>query len=202
MLAIFYNKTSLKDTLIIQIDAEIPSKIIQKNNFTYGLSPNGDPIFINVFHFSKLGDEPNGYLALDDTINAVIKKNLDIDLSIYNEGSPFVIGHVVECQEIPNSHLHECKVNVGNETLSIVCGAKNIRKDLNVVVAKIGTIMPNGLIIKKNKILGKESYGMICSARELNLSKYSYNTDGIIELDKNLVIGDRFSSVFVNSRKE
>jgi tRNA-binding protein len=202
MLAIFYNKTSLKDTLIIQISAEAPNQIIQKNNFTYGLSSSGDPIFINIFNFSKLGNEPSGYLMLDSTINGIINKHLNIDLTKHSKISPFVIGHVVACQDIPNSHLHECKVNIGDEVLPIVCGAKNIRNDINVIVAKIGATMPNGLVIKKNKILGKESYGMICSARELSLSKHSYNADGIIELDNNLVVGDRFSSVFVNSRKE
>ncbi|MDR3330629.1 MAG: tRNA-binding protein [Mycoplasmataceae bacterium] len=202
MLAIFYNRTSLKDTLIIQISPEASIKTIQDGNFTYGLSLDNKLTFINIFNFSELGNEPNGYLMLDKTIADIMKKHLNIDLSTYNSILPFIIGHVVQCEDIPNSHLHKCKVDIGKETLQIVCGASNVRQGLNVIVAQVGATMPNGLLIKKNKLLGKESDGMICSVRELDLKSTSYNKDGIVELNDGLPIGQSFISVFANSIKE
>ena len=80
--------------------------------------------------------------------------------------------------------------------LDIVCGAKNARKDLNVVVATIGAILPNGKRIKKSKLLGIESFGMLCSAKELNINNKKFNDQGIIELDSIYTIGSTFNDLF------
>lgn len=87
-------------------------------------------------------------------------------------GSNLVVGHVVECLIHPDSdHLHICKVDIGEEILQIICGAPNIAFDQKVIVAKIGCVLPNNFIIKKAKIRGVESSGMICSLAELGVEK-------------------------------
>lgn len=88
------------------------------------------------------------------------------------EGTNLVIGHVEECvKHLDSDHLSICQVNVGNETLQIICGAPNIKKGLNVIVALNGALLPNGIKIKKSKIRGVESNGMICSLQEIGMEK-------------------------------
>ena len=104
-----------------------------------------------------------------------------------------VIGEIVECENHPDSdHLHCCKVNIGNETLDIVCGAPNARKGLKVIVALPGAELPGGTI-KKGMIRGQESNGMLCSIAELGIdSKFLTEQDkaGIHELPKNAPVGE------------
>ena len=105
-----------------------------------------------------------------------------------------VIGEIKECEEHPDSdHLHVCKVDVGNETLQIVCGAPNARKGIKVIVAREGADLPGGVKIKKGKIRGVESCGMMCSIAELGLDhKFLTDSDkdGIAELCDDAVIGE------------
>ncbi len=84
-----------------------------------------------------------------------------------------VVGHVIERSQHPESdHLSVCSVDVGGpELLQIVCGAPNVAKGHNVPVALMGTTMPGGMEIKKAKLRGVVSCGMICSERELGLSE-------------------------------
>lgn len=82
-----------------------------------------------------------------------------------------VVGHVVERQQHPDADkLSVCKVDVGSgEMLQIVCGASNVAAGQNVPVAIVGAKLPDGLKIKRAKLRGVESQGMICSARELGI---------------------------------
>ncbi|GAX88188.1 phenylalanyl-tRNA synthetase beta chain [Lebetimonas natsushimae] len=94
-----------------------------------------------------------------------------------------VIGEVIECEKHPNADkLNVCKVNVGDETLQIVCGAKNVAAGQYVVVSKVGACLPE-IKIKKAKLRGIESNGMICAAREIGLPDFH---EGIMVLDNSL----------------
>lgn len=85
-------------------------------------------------------------------------------------GTNLVVGYVETCNPHPDSdHLSVCEVNVGNEKLQIVCGAPNVRQGQYVIVAKIGAELPAGIKIKRTKIRGIESNGMICSLNEIGL---------------------------------
>jgi phenylalanyl-tRNA synthetase beta chain len=99
-----------------------------------------------------------------------------------------VIGYVVSCEKHPDADkLSLCKVDVGgSDNLKIICGARNVRADLKVIVAKVGAVLPNGLKIKKAKLRGIESVGMICAASELGMTD---DLDGITELDVDAPIG-------------
>ena len=85
--------------------------------------------------------------------------------------SKIVVGEVVSCEEVPETHLHVCQVNVGEEALrQIVCGAPNVRTGIKVMVALPGARIADNYKIKKGKIRGLESLGMICSLGELGIS--------------------------------
>ncbi|MBQ7410542.1 MAG: phenylalanine--tRNA ligase subunit beta [Clostridia bacterium] len=103
-----------------------------------------------------------------------------------------IIGKVLECVDHPDSdHLHCCKVDIGNEVLSIVCGAKNVRAGIKVIVAQAGAELPE-VTIKKGIIRGQESNGMICALYEIGLDKkYLSEEDknGIHILPENAPVG-------------
>lgn len=104
-----------------------------------------------------------------------------------------VVGKVLSCVDHPESdHLHICKVDIGTEEVQIICGAPNVRDNIKVIVATIGAVLPGGFVIKKARLAGLESFGMICSIEELGLeSKYLKEEDkkGIHILDDDAVVG-------------
>ena len=108
--------------------------------------------------------------------------------------SKIVVGEVVSCEEVPETHLHVCQVNVGEEALrQIVCGAPNVRTGIKVMVALPGARIADNYKIKKGKIRGLESLGMICSLGELGISDSVVPkefSDGIQILPKEAVPGD------------
>lgn len=97
-----------------------------------------------------------------------------------------VIGHVLEVAEHENSdHLHVCKVDIGdgNEPYQIVCGASNVEAGKAAIVATIGTVLYDGdkeFTIKKSKIRGVESFGMLCGETEIGVGN---DDSGIIKLE-------------------
>lgn len=108
-----------------------------------------------------------------------------------------VIGKVKQCVQHPNAdRLKLCHVDIGESTLQIVCGAPNVCAGQTVPVAKVGTTLPvtlpNGslLKIKKSKLRGERSEGMICAEDELGLGN---NHEGIMVLDENLPVGSAFA---------
>lgn len=99
-----------------------------------------------------------------------------------------VVGEVVECAQHPDADkLRVTKVNVGeSELLDIVCGAPNCRQGLKVAVAKIGAVLPGDFEIKKAKLRGQPSHGMLCSYSELGIP---VEANGIIELPLDAPVG-------------
>lgn len=97
-------------------------------------------------------------------VDAVEKRNQGVD--------GVVVGKVLECVQHPNAdRLRLCQVDVaGPETLQIVCGASNVAAGQKVPVALVGATLPGNVKIKKAKLRGVESQGMICSAKELGLN--------------------------------
>ena len=108
--------------------------------------------------------------------------------------SKIVVGEVVSCEDVPETHLHVCQVNVGEEALrQIVCGAPNVRAGIKVMVALPGARIADNYKIKKGKIRGLESLGMICSLGELGISDSVVPkefSDGIQILPEEAVPGD------------
>lgn len=84
--------------------------------------------------------------------------------------SNLVVAHVLSCEDVPDTHLHLCQVDTGDEEpRQIVCGAPNVKAGIKVIVALPGARIADNYKIKKGKIRGMESLGMICSLQELGL---------------------------------
>jgi phenylalanyl-tRNA synthetase beta chain len=108
--------------------------------------------------------------------------NVERTISSGFDSASVVVGHVLEAERHPNAdRLTVCRVDVGgDEALEIVCGAPNVTAGQYVPVALHGARLPNGMKIKKSKIRGVKSNGMICSEIELGLGE---DASGIIVLD-------------------
>lgn len=175
---VFYNAEGVGDTLLISLK-DVTREEVGHETF-------GDVVRIfnqdtkettgfNIFNASTyMKIEENGSVPLSETlvqdINEILNRNgvsetLTVDLS-----PKFVVGYVKEKEKHPNADkLNICQVDVGGETLQIVCGAPNVDQGQYVVVAKVGAVMPSGLVIKDAELRGVPSSGMICSAKELDL---------------------------------
>lgn len=197
----FYNPVGISDTLMIMIKeidrydvlAEIIGDVVRLTDKT-----NNEVIGYNILNASTYGKiDANGQVKVDEAflrfLQEIFKKNkvedsLEVDLS-----PKFVVGYVEEKEHHPNADkLSICKVNVGDEVLQIVCGAPNVAAKQKVVVAKVGAVMPSGMLIKEAKLRGVDSYGMICSAKELNLPN-APQEKGILVLDESAVVGKSFT---------
>ena len=109
--------------------------------------------------------------------------------------SKLVVGHVLSCEDVPETHLHLCQVDTGDAEgpRQIVCGAPNVTAGINVIVAIPGARIADNYKIKKGKIRGMESLGMICSLAELGLPDSIIPkefADGIQILPEDAVPGD------------
>ena len=91
-----------------------------------------------------------------------------------------VVGEILSVQQHTDADkLRVCEVSDGDERFQVVCGAPNVRSGLKTAFAKVGAVLPGNLKIKKAKLRGVESFGMLCSAQELGMGD---EADGIMEL--------------------
>lgn len=142
------------------------------------------------------------YLDTDATLEEILetlnKIGLEVD-EVIDRSSKLVDFNCViveECINHPNSdHLHICQVRTNNnkEPITIICGAQNVRAGLKSILAPVKSILPNGMEIKKSKIRGIDSNGMLCSEKELGLGD---DAGGIIEIDSNTAIGTNIADIF------
>lgn len=130
---------------------------------------------------------------LEELAVKITKAGINVEKVITNQIKHLVIGEVVECVPHPDSdHMHVCHVNVGSDELvQIVCGAPNVREGIKVIVALPGAVLPGDFEIKKSKLRGVESNGMICALYELGLEEKTDETyaKGIEELDSAAPVG-------------
>ena len=115
---------------------------------------------------------------------------LEVDgcVPVAGEFTKVVVGEVLEVNKHPDADkLNVCKVNVGaDEPLQIVCGAANVRVGLKVPAALVGAKLPGDFKIKKSKLRGVPSHGMLCSTKELGLEDQA---DGLMELPSGAPVG-------------
>lgn len=131
--------------------------------------------------------------SLEEICHRLTMIGLEVE-EVCNHGAElaaFEIAEIISTEKHPDADkLQICQVKTSTGIDQIVCGATNARAGLKVVLAKEGTIIPNGNFkIKKAQIRGVESNGMLCSADELGIGA---NSEGIMELDDNANIGDSF----------
>ncbi len=132
----------------------------------------------------------NPEVNTDQLAHQITMAGLEVDdvLAVAGEFSGVKVGKVVECGQHPDADkLRVTKVDVGEtELLDIVCGAPNCRQGLMVAVATVGAVLPGDFKIKKAKLRGQPSHGMLCSFSELGIDVES---DGILELPQDAPIG-------------
>ncbi|AXH99394.1 phenylalanine--tRNA ligase subunit beta [Sporosarcina sp. PTS2304] len=111
-------------------------------------------------------------LSVEELAEKITRAGIEVD-GIINRSlgmEHVVIGYVAECEKHPEADkLHICQVDVGGEVTQIICGAPNIAAGQKVIVARPGAVLPGGMKIKKAKLRGEESNGMICSLQELGI---------------------------------
>lgn len=121
-----------------------------------------------------------------------VKKLPSEILNLFDEElvNPFVVGQIIGLEKHPKSEkLNICQVELGDNQTQIVCGASNVSLGIKVVVAKVGAVMPSGLVIRPSKLIDVESNGMICSLRELGREQTS---PGIVILDEEYQVGQDY----------
>ncbi|HAS8418007.1 phenylalanine--tRNA ligase subunit beta [Vibrio vulnificus] len=145
------------------------------------------------FSESWLREWVNPAVTTDELTHQITMAGLEVDdvLPVAGTFNGVKVGHVVECGQHPDADkLRVTKVDVGEEALlDIVCGAANCRQGLKVAVATVGAVLPGDFKIKKAKLRGQPSHGMLCSFTELGIDVES---DGIMELAIDAPIGMDF----------
>ncbi|KAF5273749.1 hypothetical protein FQR65_LT17091 [Abscondita terminalis] len=189
-----YNKNF--DVLMIQINDLRPNKNEEINNITV-LKNDSTICGINIFN-PKIKKE--NHLLIDFELFEYAKNELKGIVELEYE-KQFVICEILEHEQIPNTHLNICKVNLGEKIQQIICGAKNVKKGLKTICATLGSFMPDGTLIKEGKLMNVDSFGMLCSSKELNLEKYNFNETGIVELGDNYKVGSDFFEVLKKQSK-
>ena len=151
----------------------------------------------------------NEFLKINLKIDEVCEILTDIGLEVEGvvdyqdvkgDFEGLIVGEVIHCEKHPNAdRLKLTKVNIGQETLQIVCGAPNVNVNQKVIVATVGTtIYPTSgekFKINKSKIRGEISFGMICAEDEIGLGN---SHDGIMILEKSIKVGTQVCDLFEN----
>ncbi|WLR60776.1 phenylalanine--tRNA ligase subunit beta [Guptibacillus hwajinpoensis] len=135
--------------------------------------------------------------SADELADLITKGGIEVEtVEKLNKGiTGVVIGHVLECQQHPDADkLNICQVNVGEEEpVQIICGAPNIAQGQYVAVAKVGAVLPGNFKIKKAKLRGEASHGMICSLQELGIESKLVSkeyADGIFVFSEDVTPGE------------
>ncbi|WP_462402339.1 phenylalanine--tRNA ligase subunit beta [Pseudomonas sp. Marseille-QA0332] len=132
----------------------------------------------------------NPHVSRDELVARLSMAGLEVDSVTPAAGqfSGIVVGEVLATEQHPDADkLRVCQVSNGSETFQVVCGAPNVRPGLKIPFAMIGAELPGDFKIKKAKLRGVESFGMLCSAAELQISE---ENDGLLELAADAPVGE------------
>lgn len=134
----------------------------------------------------------NPDISTEELVSQITMAGLEVDgvELVAGEFSGVVVGEVISTEKHPDADkLSVCQVSAGDDTFQVVCGAPNVRAGLKVPFATIGAILPGNFKIKKAKLRGVESQGMLCAEAELGMSDAS---DGLMELPADAKAGQDF----------
>lgn len=194
---LFYNPKYVGGVAFLQIEPVEGELNYNKKGNVVEITNEGNVVGYNIFEISKdISIEEIGHIKLTDELVNVFQKRISeagFDYKLNADLSPkFVVGYVETKDKHPDADkLSVLNVNVGNDTLQIVCGAPNVEAGQKVVVAKVGAVMPSGMVIKDAELRGVASSGMICSMKELNLPN-APEEKGIMVLNDSYEIGQAF----------
>ncbi|BCG23898.1 phenylalanine--tRNA ligase beta subunit [Pseudomonas tohonis] len=131
-------------------------------------------------------------VSRDELVARLSMAGLEVDsvTPVAGAFSGVVVGEVLSTEQHPDADkLRVCQVSNGSETFQVVCGAPNVRPGLKIPFAMIGAELPGDFKIKKAKLRGVESFGMLCSANELQISE---DHGGLMELAADAPVGEDF----------
>ncbi|KLJ17762.1 YtpR family tRNA-binding protein [Streptococcus agalactiae] len=198
-----YNREHVGDTLMVIIKDSQGAKLDVDRRGQVArvyLQDSKETVAWNIFEVSSLiAIEGVGQVTLSDQVikilNAELLKEGFEDSLVNNIEPTFVVAQIKEMIDHPDSdHLHICQVEINDgKTVQIVCGAPNASVGLKTVAALPGAMMPNGSLIFPGKLRGEDSFGMLCSARELALPN-APQVRGIIELSDQVIVGESFDA--------
>ena len=197
-----YNKQNVGDTLmvIVKNDENKENSVERKGTVARVQTTDGKTVAWNFFNVSDyLTIHGNGQVELSEkdieVLNEQLKQSGFEERLVADLSPKFVVGYVKSCIDHPDSdHLHITETEIdGGETLQIVCGAPNAVVGMKTVAALPGAMMPSGSLIWPGALRGVPSYGMLCSARELDLPN-APQVRGIIELNADLEAGSAFDA--------
>ena len=132
----------------------------------------------------------NPQVARDELVARLSMAGLEVDsvTPAAGEFSGVVVGEILAAEQHPDADkLRVCQVSNGSETFQVVCGAPNARPGIKIPFAMIGAVLGEDFKIKKAKLRGVESFGMLCSAAELQISEAN---EGLLELAADAPVGE------------
>ena len=196
-----YNQKSVGDVLMVILADHQGQKLAaeRKGRVTriYRLD-NQQIVAWNIFDASQIADlSGSGQIELSEEslarFNTELGKEGFTEILEKDAEPKFVVGEITAMEPHADSdHLNICQVKVADErTLQIVAGAPNAKVGLKTIVALPGAMMPNGSLIFAGQLRGVDSFGMMCSPRELALPNAPQKR-GIIELSSTALVGDAF----------
>ncbi|WP_203638810.1 YtpR family tRNA-binding protein [Levilactobacillus wangkuiensis] len=201
MLIASYNPQELGDTLIVVVaqDVETQAHTVRDNIARIYDAATEKTLGYNFLAISSILPEISGNGQIDLSAEDVAALNTALEAAgfagelVAETSSRFIVGYVKTATPHPDSdHLLVTETVVDNdESLQIVSGSPNMQADIKVVVAKVGAMMPNGLIIWPGELRGVASNGMICSGRELGLANAPQKPGALI-LPDDYVVGEPF----------
>ncbi|MBJ8326391.1 YtpR family tRNA-binding protein [Streptococcus pacificus] len=196
-----YNKEHVGDVLMVIVANDEGKRVsVERKGLVARVfrEDTNETVAWNIFEASEVtAISGNGQVTLSDDEVAAFNQEMvaaGFDASLENPQTPsFVVGEIIAMEAHPDSdHLNICQVKVAaDKELQIVAGAPNARVGLKTIVALDGAMMPNGSLIFSGKLRGVDSFGMMCSPRELALPNAPQKR-GIIELDDSAIVGDAF----------
>lgn len=194
---LFYNKEGVGDVAFLQIEPTDGPFEYKKSGDVVEISKEGTIVGFNLFKFSNYHQiNGNGHIKLTSELVDALQKAINesgLTYQLNADLSPkFVVGYVETKDKHPDADkLSILKIDVGNDHLQIVCGAPNVEAGQKVVIAKVGAVMPSGMVIKDAELRGVASSGMVCSMRELNLPN-APQEKGIMVLSDDYKVGQAF----------
>ncbi|NCF21242.1 MAG: phenylalanine--tRNA ligase subunit beta, partial [Haliea sp.] len=128
-------------------------------------------------------------LSTEELAHQITMAGLEVDAidPVAGAFSRVVVAEIISADQHPDADkLRVCQVNTGSETVQVVCGAPNARAGLKAPLATVGAVLPGDFEIKRAKLRGVESQGMLCAEQELGLSDAS---EGLMELAADAPVG-------------
>lgn len=194
---LFYNKQAVGDVAFLQIEPTNGEFNYEYKGDVVEIQHENKVVGFNIFNASqKSSIDGNGHVKLNETLANELQTAIEeagFTYKLDSDFSPkFVVGYVETKEKHPDADkLSVLSVDVGTEKLQIVCGAANIEAGQKVVVAKVGAVMPSGMVIKEAELRGVASSGMICSMKELDLPN-APQEKGIMVLSDDYKVGQAF----------